>query len=82
VSLGLSRFAGRSRAFVQIQNGCDAFCTYCIIPHARGRSRSLPPAQALAQVRELVAAGYPEIVLTGIHIGGYGADLSPADLPA
>jgi threonylcarbamoyladenosine tRNA methylthiotransferase MtaB len=78
VSLGLSRFAGRSRAFVQIQNGCDAFCTYCIIPHARGRSRSLPPAQALAQVRELVAAGYPEIVLTGIHIGGYGADLSPA----
>lgn len=78
VPLGLSRFAGRSRAFVQIQNGCDAFCSYCIIPHARGRSRSLPPEQALAQVRELVASGYPEIVLTGIHIGGYGADLTPA----
>ncbi|WP_305043493.1 tRNA (N(6)-L-threonylcarbamoyladenosine(37)-C(2))-methylthiotransferase MtaB [Geoalkalibacter sp.] len=78
VPLRLSRFSERSRAFVQIQNGCDAFCSYCIIPHARGRSRSLPPDEALAQVRQLVEAGYPEIVLTGIHIGGYGADLSPA----
>ncbi|KIH76651.1 threonylcarbamoyladenosine tRNA methylthiotransferase MtaB [Geoalkalibacter ferrihydriticus] len=78
VALPLSRFADRSRAFVQIQNGCDAFCSYCIIPHARGRSRSLPPEEALVQVRQLVARGYPEIVLTGIHIGGYGADLSPS----
>ncbi|MDO3379499.1 tRNA (N(6)-L-threonylcarbamoyladenosine(37)-C(2))-methylthiotransferase MtaB [Geoalkalibacter halelectricus] len=78
VALPLSRFADRSRAFVQIQNGCDAFCSYCIIPHARGRSRSLAPDEALEQVRQLVEHGYPEIVLTGIHIGGYGADLSPA----
>ncbi len=55
----LSSFAGRSRAFVQIQNGCDAFCSYCIIPYARGASRSVPPAEVLAQVRRL-AAGYPE----------------------
>jgi threonylcarbamoyladenosine tRNA methylthiotransferase MtaB len=78
VALPLSRFPDRSRAFVQIQNGCNAFCSYCIIPYARGRSRSLPPAQVVSQVRELVQAGYPEIVLTGIHIGGYGADLTPA----
>ncbi len=78
VPLSLSRFAERSRAFVQIQNGCDAFCSYCIIPHARGRSRSLEPDRTLEQVRQLVAGGYPEIVLTGIHIGGYGADLSPS----
>lgn len=71
-------FAERSRAFVQIQNGCDAFCSYCIIPYARGRSRSVPPAAVVEQVGELVAAGYPEIVLTGIHIGGYGLDLEPA----
>jgi len=75
--LPISSFAERSRAFVQIQNGCDAFCSYCIIPYARGRSRSVGPDAVVAQVRELLAAGYPEIVLTGIHIGGYGADLDP-----
>jgi threonylcarbamoyladenosine tRNA methylthiotransferase MtaB len=73
----LTAFAGRSRAFVQIQNGCDAFCSYCIIPYARGASRSARPAEILQQVAALAAAGYPEIVLTGIHIGGYGADLQP-----
>ncbi len=70
-------FTDRSRAFVQIQNGCDAFCSYCIIPYARGRSRSMLPAEVVAQVAGLVDAGYPEIVLTGIHIGGYGLDLQP-----
>lgn len=74
----LGSFAERSRAFVQIQNGCDAFCTYCIIPYARGRSRSVPVEQVLQQVRDFVVAGYPEIVLTGIHIGGYGSDFTPA----
>ena len=76
--LPLSSFAERSRAYVQIQNGCDAFCSYCIIPYARGRSRSVPPDEVVEQVRRLCAAGYPEIVLTGIHIGGYGTDLAPA----
>lgn len=71
----LTAFAERSRAFVQIQNGCNAFCSYCIIPFARGPSRSVPPELVLEQVRQLVAAGYPEVVLTGIHIGGYGLDL-------
>jgi len=74
----ISSFAERSRAFVQIQNGCNAYCSYCIIPYARGRSRSASPDQVLEQVRRLVANGYPEIVLTGIHIGAYGIDLQPA----
>jgi len=73
----LTSFAGHSRAFVQIQNGCDAFCSYCIIPYARGASRSACPDEILQRVAKLVASGYPEIVLTGIHIGGYGADLHP-----
>jgi threonylcarbamoyladenosine tRNA methylthiotransferase MtaB len=71
----LTTFSGRSRAFVQIQNGCDAFCSYCIIPYARGASRSAPPDEILQQVNGLVTSGFQEIVLTGIHIGGYGADL-------
>lgn len=70
-------FAGRSRAFVQIQNGCDAFCSYCIIPYARGASRSAHPDEILQQIDALVESGYREIVLTGIHIGGYGAGLKP-----
>ncbi len=73
-ALSLSSFAGRSRAFAQIQNGCDAYCSYCIIPFARGPSRSVPVEQVLEQVRRLVAGGYQEVVLTGIHIGGYGKD--------
>ena len=73
----LASRAERSRAFVQIQNGCDAFCSYCIIPHARGPSRSAPPEQVIEQLRQLVAQGAPEIVLTGIHIGNYGFDLQP-----
>lgn len=76
-ALPVAAFAERSRAFVQIQTGCDAFCAYCIIPYARGRSRSVALPAVLEQVSQLVAAGYPEIVLTGIHIGQYGADLSP-----
>ncbi|APG27093.1 tRNA (N(6)-L-threonylcarbamoyladenosine(37)-C(2))-methylthiotransferase MtaB [Syntrophotalea acetylenivorans] len=73
-ALSLSSFSGRSRAFAQIQNGCDTYCSYCIIPYARGASRSVPPEQVLDQVRELVTSGYQEVVLTGIHIGGYGKD--------
>ncbi len=73
----LTSFAGRSRAFVQIQNGCDAFCSYCIIPYARGASRSALPDEVVVQVRGLVEAGFQEVVLTGIHVGGYGADLQP-----
>ncbi|WP_027714347.1 tRNA (N(6)-L-threonylcarbamoyladenosine(37)-C(2))-methylthiotransferase MtaB [Desulfuromonas sp. TF] len=77
VPLELTSFAERSRAFVQIQNGCDAFCSYCIIPYARGASRSVTPGRVLEQVRRLSVNGYHEVVLTGIHIGGYGHDLHP-----
>jgi threonylcarbamoyladenosine tRNA methylthiotransferase MtaB len=77
-TLPLSSFEQRSRAFVQVQNGCDAFCSYCIIPYARGRSRSVAAADVVQQVEYLSAAGYPEVVLTGIHIGNYGQDLQPS----
>ncbi len=69
---------GRTRPFLKIQDGCDAFCTYCIVPYARGRSRSLPEKQVLAQIAQLGVRGYREVVLTGIHIGCYGQDLTPA----
>ena len=75
--LSLTGFEQRSRAFVQIQNGCDAFCSYCIIPYARGRSRSVSISDVVSQIEKLSANGYPEIVLTGIHIGNYGQDLNP-----
>ena len=66
---------GHTRAFVQVQNGCDHRCTFCIIPFGRGNSRSLPMDDAVAQVRRLVGNGYHEIVLTGVDITSYGADL-------
>jgi threonylcarbamoyladenosine tRNA methylthiotransferase MtaB len=64
-----------ARAFAQIQNGCDHRCTFCIIPYARGPSRSVPAEDVVAQVRRLVEAGYAEIVLTGVDITAYGEDL-------
>lgn len=68
---------GRTRPYVKLQDGCDAKCTYCIIPAVRGPSRSVPPQQILQQVRELVAHGFKEVVLTGIHIGTYGMHFQP-----
>jgi threonylcarbamoyladenosine tRNA methylthiotransferase MtaB len=67
----------RTRAFLKIQDGCNTRCTYCIVPHARGRSRSMPLADVLAHMRQVRAGGFREVVLTGIHLGVYGADLSP-----
>lgn len=75
--LRLESFAEHTRAFLQAQNGCDSFCAYCIVPYARGRSRSVPLEDVLQGVRELAANGYREIVLTGIHLGAYGLDLTP-----
>jgi threonylcarbamoyladenosine tRNA methylthiotransferase MtaB len=66
---------GRARAFVQVQNGCDHRCTFCIIPFGRGNSRSVPMGEVVAQVRHLVERGYREVVLTGVDITGYGMDL-------
>jgi len=68
-------FAGRARAFVQVQQGCDHRCTFCVIPFGRGPNRSVPIGVIVDQVRTLVAAGYREIVLTGVDIASYGADL-------
>jgi threonylcarbamoyladenosine tRNA methylthiotransferase MtaB len=68
---------GRTRPFFKIQDGCNAFCTYCIVPYARGPSRSKPVENVLAGIQELSNNGYHEIVLTGIHLGHYGNDLIP-----
>jgi threonylcarbamoyladenosine tRNA methylthiotransferase MtaB len=68
-------FEGKSRTFLQVQQGCDHRCTFCIIPYARGPSRSVPIGLIAAQARRLVAAGYREVVLTGVDLTSYGADL-------
>ena len=68
-------FAGRARAFVQVQNGCDHRCTFCVIPYGRGPSRSVAMGEVAAQTRRLVAAGTREVVLTGVDLTAYGADL-------
>jgi threonylcarbamoyladenosine tRNA methylthiotransferase MtaB len=66
---------GRTRAFLSVQNGCDHRCTFCVIPYGRGNSRSLAPAEVLAQARRLVEAGHKELVLTGVDLTSYGKDL-------
>lgn len=71
----ISGIKGRARAVVQVQNGCDHRCTFCIIPYGRGNSRSVPIDGAVAQVRALVENGYHEVVLTGVDMTSYGADL-------
>ena len=68
-------FGTRSRAYVQVQNGCDHRCTFCIIPYGRGNSRSVPAGVVVDQIRRLVDAGYNEVVLTGVDITSWGADL-------
>ena len=75
----LESFAEHTRAFLQVQNGCDAFCCYCIVPFVRGRSRSVPPDEVLAGIRTFTEKGFREVVLTGIHLGGYGLDLTPRE---
>ncbi|WP_148630182.1 tRNA (N(6)-L-threonylcarbamoyladenosine(37)-C(2))-methylthiotransferase MtaB [Bacillus sp. E214] len=73
-------FTDRTRASLKIQEGCNNFCTFCIIPWARGLLRSRDPQEVIRQAQQLVAAGYKEIVLTGIHTGGYGEDLKDYNL--
>ena len=68
-------YAERTRAYVQVQNGCDHRCTFCIIPYGRGNSRSAPAGEVVAQIQRLVANGAPEIVLTGVDLTSWGADL-------
>ena len=73
----LPGFGERTRPFLKIQDGCDAFCTFCIVPYARGPSCSLPLHDVLTNIEKLGQAGYREVVLAGIHLGRYGSDLSP-----
>jgi threonylcarbamoyladenosine tRNA methylthiotransferase MtaB len=74
----VTEFAGRARAFVQVQQGCDHRCTFCVIPFGRGRNRSVPIGAIVEQVRALVGSGYREVVLTGVDIASYGPDLPGA----
>lgn len=78
--LHLSKTGGHTRAYIKVQDGCNQFCTYCIIPYARGRVRSRSLESVLEEVRNLAAHGYREVVLTGIHLSSYGIDLKDTDL--
>lgn len=79
-NLHLQKTAEHTRAYIKVQDGCNQFCTYCIIPFARGRVRSREKEDVLREVRSLVANGYREVVLTGIHISSYGVDLEGENL--
>ncbi|WP_066257701.1 tRNA (N(6)-L-threonylcarbamoyladenosine(37)-C(2))-methylthiotransferase MtaB [Neobacillus drentensis] len=78
--LDVPSFTDRTRASLKIQEGCNNFCTFCIIPWARGLMRSRDPKEVIRQAQQLVDAGYQEIVLTGIHTGGYGEDMKDYNL--
>ncbi|MDR0863134.1 MAG: tRNA (N(6)-L-threonylcarbamoyladenosine(37)-C(2))-methylthiotransferase MtaB [Oscillospiraceae bacterium] len=80
-SLPSGGVSGRTRAMLKLQDGCDNFCAYCVIPLARGRVRSLPLEQAAAEAAKLERAGYREVVITGIEISSYGKDLDGVTLP-
>ncbi len=71
----ITNFPGRTRAFVKIQDGCENFCSYCIIPYVRGKCRSKDEDKVISEIKALVNNGYQEVVLTGIHTGNYGVDL-------
>jgi len=73
-SIPIKRFSDRTRAFLKIQEGCESFCSYCIVPMARGPLRSLEPDKVLRIIKGLEKSGYKEVVLTGIHLGKYGSD--------
>jgi threonylcarbamoyladenosine tRNA methylthiotransferase MtaB len=70
--------SGRARSFLKVQDGCDSFCSYCIVPYTRGRSRSLPTEDVRRQMDRFIGFGYQEVVLTGIHLGQWGRELAPA----
>jgi threonylcarbamoyladenosine tRNA methylthiotransferase MtaB len=69
--------AGHSRAFLKLQEGCDQFCTFCIVPFSRGMSRSVEPRRIVEAIDELHGRGFKEVILSGVHLGGYGKDLDP-----
>jgi threonylcarbamoyladenosine tRNA methylthiotransferase MtaB len=77
IELSTAGLGGHTRAFLKVQEGCDQFCSFCIVPIARGRSRSLAPRQIFEALDGLAARGFKEVVISGIHLGGYGRDLQP-----
>lgn len=76
--LTVTSFGDRTRAYLKVQDGCNSICSYCIVPYARGRSRSYTPDKVVEQARIFAGQGYKELVLTGIHLGHYGHELEPA----
>jgi threonylcarbamoyladenosine tRNA methylthiotransferase MtaB len=77
----IKHFEARTRAFVKVQDGCNSFCTYCIIPYVRGRSRSRPVDEILEEIRGLISNGYKEVVLTGINIGDFDGGVAAGEQP-
>jgi len=75
-NLSIDRISDHTRAFIKVQDGCNQFCSYCIIPYTRGRVRSRRPDEVVEEVKRLTISGYQEIVLTGIHLSSYGMDFS------
>ena len=77
IELGAVALSGQTRAFLKLQEGCDQFCSFCIVPISRGTSRSVEPRRIVAAIDELAARGFKEVTLSGVHLGGYGRDLVP-----
>ncbi len=77
IELGAVTLDGHTRAFLKLQEGCDQFCTFCIVPFSRGTSRSVEPRRVMTALDELHARGFKEVILSGVHLGGYGKDLEP-----
>ncbi len=77
IELGAVALAGHTRAFLKLQEGCDQFCSFCIVPTSRGTSRSVEPRRIFAALDSLAASGFREVILSGVHLGGYGGDLDP-----
>jgi threonylcarbamoyladenosine tRNA methylthiotransferase MtaB len=78
IELGAVALSGQTRAFLKVQEGCDQFCSFCIVPTSRGTSRSVAPRRVIDAIDELHARGFKEVTLSGVHLGGYGGDLEPA----
>ncbi|MGH8011805.1 MAG: tRNA (N(6)-L-threonylcarbamoyladenosine(37)-C(2))-methylthiotransferase MtaB [Candidatus Binataceae bacterium] len=77
IELGAVALEGHTRAFLKVQEGCDQFCTFCIVPFSRGTSRSVEPRRIMAALDKMCERGFKEVILTGVHLGGYGKDLRP-----
>jgi threonylcarbamoyladenosine tRNA methylthiotransferase MtaB len=77
IELGAVALEGHTRAFLKVQEGCDQFCTYCVVPFSRGLSRSVEPRRIIEAIDGLYQRGFKEVILTGVHLGGYGSDLDP-----